>query len=371
VAVVSEDLWRSRFGSNPNLVGQSITLDMRPFTVVGILPASIRYPDGAPRQDVWISVMQDPLFGPLTSQPGVRLLGVIGRLKPGVSVSQGQAEMGAMGVRFAQQYPEDSGFGIRIRPYREAVVGNLRFALLVLLTAVGLVLLMACANVANLLLSRAASRGREIAVRIALGATRPRILRQLLTESALLGLLGGLAGVCLAVWIVRILQPFLPPEAARIGSIHVGGPVLAFALVLSFAASLAFGLAPALIATPSNLHANIKEGGERTGQRCGRHLRNILAIAEIALAMMLLVAGGLLIRSFALVTSVSPGFDPQKVIRAEVSLPQFEYRTPRNGGLSPTNWGSAFMPRPVSGIARWRLRCRWTARARPALRSPS
>jgi putative ABC transport system permease protein len=329
VAVVSEDLWRSRFGANPNLVGQSITLDMRPFTVVGILPASYRYPDGAPRQDVWISVMQDPLFGPQTSQPGVRLLGVIGRLKPGVSVSEGQAEMGAMGARFAQEYPEDSGFGIRIQPYREAVVGNLRFALLVLLTAVGFVLLMACANVANLLLSRAAFRGREIAVRIALGATRARILRQLLTESALLGLLSGLAGVCLAVWIVGILQPFLPPEVARIGSIHVGGPVLVFALVLSFAASLAFGLAPALIATPSNLHANIKEGGERTGQRCGWHLRNFLAIAEIALAMMLLVAGGLLIRSFAKVTSVSPGFDPQKVIRAEVSLPQFEYRTPQ------------------------------------------
>lgn len=144
MAVVSEDLWRSRFGSNPNLVGQSIPLDMRPFTVVGILPANFRDPDGGPRQDVWISVMQDPLFGPRTSQPGVRLLGVIGRLKPGVSVSQGQAEMGAIGARFAKEYPEDSGFGIRIQPYRETVVGNLRFVLLVLLTAVGLVLLMAC-----------------------------------------------------------------------------------------------------------------------------------------------------------------------------------------------------------------------------------
>jgi len=329
VAVISEDLWRSRFGSDPNVVGHSINLDMRPFTVIGILPASFRYPDGAPHQDVWISVLQDPLFGPRASQPGVRLLGVIARLKPGVSVSKGQAEMGAMGTRFAQEYPEDTGFGIRLRPYREAVVGNLRFALLVLLTAVGLVLLMACANVANLLLSRATSRGREIAVRIALGATRTRILRQLLTESALLGGLGGLAGVCLAVCMIRILQPFLPPEVARIGSIQVGGPVLVFALALSLAASLAFGLAPALIATPSNLQANIKEGGERTGQRGGRHLRNILAIAEIALALMLLVGGGLLIRSFALVTSVNPGFDPERVIRAEVSLPQFEYRTPQ------------------------------------------
>ena len=124
VAVVSEDLWRSHFGSNPNLVGQSMTLDMRPFTVVGILPASFRYPDGAPRQDVWISVMQDPLFGPLTSQPGVRLLGVISRLKPGVSVSKAQAEMSALGARFAQEYPEDSGFGIRIQPIGRPWLGT-------------------------------------------------------------------------------------------------------------------------------------------------------------------------------------------------------------------------------------------------------
>ena len=329
VAVLSENLWRSRFGSDPGLIGRSIALDMRSFTVVGILPASFRYPDGAPRQDVWISVMQDPLFGPLTSQPGVRLLGVIGRLKAGVSLAKAQAEMHTVGARLAKEFPaEDAEIGIRIKRYREVVVGNLKFALLILLSAVGLVLLMACANVANLLLSRATSRGREIAVRTALGASRAHIVRQLLTESALLGLLGRVAGVLLAALVVWGLQPFWPPEVVRIGSISVGGRVLAFALLLSLVAALTFGLAPALIATPSNLQANMKEGGERTSQRGGRRLRSLLAIAEISLAMVLLVGGGLLIRSFARVTSANPGFDPNNVIEAEVSLPQFEYSTP-------------------------------------------
>jgi len=330
VAVLSENLWRSRFGSNPGLIGQSIALDMRSFTVVGILPASFGYPEFAPHQDVWISVLQDPLFGPLTSKPGVRVMGVIGRLKPGVSLAKAQAEMNTLGARLAKEFPaEDSGLTFRIRPYRQVVVGNLKPALLILLSAVGLLLLIACANIANLLLSKATSRGREMAVRMALGASRARIVWQLLTESALLGLLGGVAGVLLAVWAVSGLQPFLPSEVVQIGSIHVGGPVLVFALLLSLAAALAFGLAPALLATPSNLQTNLKEGGERTGQRGGRHVRSFLAIAEISLAMVLLVAGGLLIRSFALVTSVNPGFDPNNVTEGEVSLPQFQYSTPQ------------------------------------------
>jgi predicted permease len=330
VAVLSENLWRSRFGADPGIVGQSIALDMRSFTVGGILPASFRYPEGAPRQDVWISVMQDPLFGPLTSQPGVRVLGVIARLKPGVSLATAQAEMNSLGARLAKEFPaEDAGLTMRIRPYREAVVGKLKPALLILLSAVGLLLLIACANIANLLLSKATSRGREVAVRIALGASRARIVGQLLTESALLGLLGGVAGLLLAAWAVRSLQRFLPPDVVQISSIHIGGPVLAFTLLLSLGAALAFGLAPALLATPSNLQTNLKEGGERTGQRGSQNVRSFLAIAEIALAMVLLVEGGLLIRSFALVTSVKPGFDPNNVMEAEVSLPQFQYSTPR------------------------------------------
>ncbi len=329
VAVVSENLWHSRFSSDPALIGRSITLDMRSFTVVGILPAGFRYPDGAPRQDVWIPVAQDPLFGPRLSQPGSRVLAGIGRLKPGVSLAQAQAEMNTLGTRLAREFPaEDSGLTFRIEPYRQFVVGNVKSPLLILLGAVGLVLLIACANIANLLLSRATSRAREMAVRIALGAGRTRIVRQLLTESALLGLLGGAAGVLLAEWGVWGLRPFLTSEIL-INSVQVGGSVLLFALGLSLAAALAFGLAPAILATPSNLQANIKEGGERTGQRGGQHVRSVLAIAEVSLAMVLLVAGGLLIRSFGLVTSVNPGFDPNNVIEAEVSLPQFQYATPQ------------------------------------------
>lgn len=330
VAVVSENLWRSHFGSDPALIGRTINLDMRPFTVVGILPESFRYPDGGPRQDVWISIAQDPLFGPRLFQPGSRVLAGIGRLKPGVSLEQAQAEMNTLGARLAQEFPgDDSGLTVRIVPYRNFVVGDVKTPLLILFGAVGLLLLIACANIANLLLSRATSRGREIALRIALGAGRLRIVRQLLTESVLLGLLGGGAGVLLAVWSVWAFRPSLPSNLVQINSIHVGGPVLAFALLLSLTAALVFGLAPALLATSSKFQSNIKESGERTTQSSGQRARSILAIAEVALAMVLLVAGGLLIRSFVLVTSVHPGFDPGSVTEAEVSLPQFQYATPQ------------------------------------------
>jgi len=330
VAVISENLWRSRFGSDPALIGRSINLDMRPFTVVGILPESFRYPDGGPHQDVWISVTQDPLFGPRLFQPGSRVLAGIGRLKPGVSLQQAQAEMNTLGARLAQEFPgEDSGLTVRIEPYRKFVVGDVKGPLWILFGAVGLLLLIACANIANLLLSRATSRGREIAVRIALGAGRTRIARQLLTESVLLGLLGGIAGVAVGAWGVWGLRSFLPSNVVQINSIHVGGPVLAFALLLSLAAALTFGLAPALLSTSSRFQTNIKESGERTTQSAGQGVRTFLVIAEVSLAMVLLVAGGLLLRSFVLVTSVNPGFDPGNVMEAEVSLPQFQYATPQ------------------------------------------
>ena len=330
VAVLSESLWRNRFSSDPGIIGRSIILDMRPFTVIGILPADFRYPDGGPHQDVWIPIAQDPLFGPRLLRPGVPALGGVGRLMPGVTLAQAQAEMTALSAQLAKEFPaQDSGLTMRVVPYRQFVVGDVKSALLILLGAVGVVLLIACVNIANLLLSRAASRGREIAVRIALGAGRARIVRQLLTESALLGLLGGIAGVLLAVWGVRALQSFMPPEVTRIQSIQIGGFVLLFALLLSLAAALAFGLAPAMLATQPRLQSNIKEGTAGAGQRGSRRVRNFLAIAEISLAMTLLVAGGLLIRSFALVNSVNPGFDANNVIRAEVSLPQFQYSSPQ------------------------------------------
>ena len=331
VAVLSESLWRSRFGANPAVIGQAINLDMRAFTVVGVMPASFRYPDGAAHQDVWIAIAQDPLFGPLMSRPGTRVLGAIGRLKPGVSLGEAQAEMTALAARQSGEFPnEDAGFTVRLEPYRQVVVGNLRSALLILLGAVGLVLLICCANLANLLLSRATSRAREIGLRLALGASRARLVRQLLTESAVLGLCGAVAGVLIAVLTIRILGPVLPSQVTRIAPIHVDAPVLAFALLLSLAASLGFGLVPALFAAPARLQTNLAEGGgERTGQCGGQRLRSLFAVAEIAVAMVLLVAGGLLIRSFALVTSVHPGFDSDHVIEGAVSLPRYQYTQPQ------------------------------------------
>jgi predicted permease len=330
VAVLSENLWRSRFGSSPALIGQSITLDMRSFTVVGVLPAGFRYPDRAAHEDVWIPIRQDPVFGPLTSKLGAPVMAGVGRLKPGVTIAQAQADVKTLSARLAKEFPaQDSGLTIRIVPFRHFVVGKVKPALLILLCAVGAVLLIACANIANMLLARTTTRGREIAMRIALGAERSRVARQLMTESALLGLLGGVAGLLFAACCVRASFPLLPVDVTRINPIHFGGPVFGFALLLSLLATLAFGLAPALLAGPSNLQKSLREGGARTGQHGGQGVRSFLASAEISLAMVLLVAGGLLIRSFARVTSASPGFDPKNVIEAEVSLPQFEYSTPK------------------------------------------
>jgi putative ABC transport system permease protein len=331
VVLVSEDLWRGRFGADPMIIGTSIDLDKRAFTVIGIIPTAFRTPFFNTKQEVWIPLVQDPLFSTFMPQRGSHFLPAIGRLKPGVSVAQAQAEMDAISGRLAREFPaENNGWTIRLVPLGKEIVGDVRAELLVLLGAVGLVLLIACANIANLLLTRATSRSKEIAIRTALGAGRARIIRQLLSETAVLGLLGAAVGIALAYWGVKALSSLLPSSLPQMNPIRVDYFVLGFALLLSAVASVGFGLVPAVFAANANVQSSLREGGGRSGESGGRRrARGFLAAAEIALAMVLLVAAGLLLRSFSKLMSVSPGFEAQHIVKADISLPQFQYSTPR------------------------------------------
>jgi putative ABC transport system permease protein len=329
VVVLSEGMWRSQFGADPQITGSPITLDMRPYTVVGVMPAEFHTPFLDQADQLWIPLVQDPLFsGWMIRPPQTHWMPVIARLRPGVSFAEAQAEMDTLSARLANEFPAEKGWLIQqVRPLQQAIVGDVKSPLLILSCAVGLVLLIACANIANLLLTRATSRSREISVRIALGAPKRRITRQLLTESAILGIFGSVAGIFLAYWGVSALISVLPPGLPRIHGIRVDGSVLGFALVLSMASSFVFGLAPVLFAVRSDPQTNLREGaraGEATGSR---RARSFLAAIEVALAMVLLVGAGLLMRSFVRLTSVSPGFEPSGVVKAMVSLPQFQYST--------------------------------------------
>ena len=331
VVILSESLWRS-LGAGTNIIGSTVDLDKRSFTVVGVMPGAFRFPlfpAVTEPPEIWIPAAQDPQFGPWRRQRDLHFLQVTARLKAGISMTQARAEMDAFAVRLAKEFPaENQGWFIGIQPLQSMIVGNVKPALLILLGAVGLVLLIACANIANLLLTRATSRAREIALRATLGAGRGRIVRQLLCESTLLGLLGGVAGIGLAFWGVRVLASLIPKEVPIVNAIRVDGSVLFFALALSTLAGLGFGLTPAFLVAASDPQLNLREGGSRSGDSVsGRRARNVLAVCEIALAMMLLVAAGLFLRSFAKLTAVDLGFEVQHMVMAEVDFPRSRYTT--------------------------------------------
>jgi len=328
VAVLSYSFWRNHFGANQDAVGKNITLDGEPYTVVGVMPPGFQYP---PSTDLWTpySVLPEAAV-----DRGYRYLRIMARLRPGVSIEQAQAEMNAIAARLCREYPKtnEDEDATNLVSLRQMLSGDIRPALLVLLCAVGFVLLIACANVANLLLARAANRQKEVAVRSALGADRWTLVRQFLTESLLLGLAAGALGVLLASWCTGVLVHMFPPmifnlSIPHVDKIPIDGWVLGFALLLSLLTSIVFGLAPALQVCSANSEA-LKESGRGLliGAQ-GRRFRNALVIAEIALSLILLSAAGLTFRTFVNLLRGDLGFAPDHVLTLRVLPPTSKYKT--------------------------------------------
>ena len=323
VAVLGHAFWQTQFGSDPDIVGKPITLDNQSFTVIGVMPAEFQH-QGPPA--MWVSTEQyaEPGSGWFRREDRVAGL-VIARLKREITIEQARADMKSIEQQLISEYPmQNGGNTIRVVTLQESIVGDSRQQLLLLFAAVGVVLLIACANVANLLLARAATRKREFAVRAAMGASRPRLLRQLLIESLLLAVLGGAFSLLLARWCVDLLVRFAPEDLPRMAGITIGWQVLGFALGLSVLTGIIFGIAPAWQSTKTDLHETLKEGGRTATDARGGRLRNAFAVAEVALAMMLLVGAGLLIKSLARLQHSDPGFNSQNVVTMRL-LPRQAY----------------------------------------------
>ncbi|HXG64194.1 MAG TPA: ABC transporter permease [Blastocatellia bacterium] len=324
VVILSHGLWQRRFAADPNIVGQTVLMNDRNYTVVGVMPADFIYPNR--RTEIWVPLTPDQDD---RNNRGGHSLGVIARLKPGITLDQARAEMDGIAANLEQQYQVNTGHGVNIFPLYEEVVGDIRPMLWVAFGAVGFVLLIACANVANLLLARAATRQKEIALRTALGAGRGRIVRQLLTESLLLALAGGALGVLLALWGVDALLTISPNSIPRVWEIGLDGRVLGFTLLVTLATGLFFGLIPALQASRPNLNEALKEGGRTLSASFRRNrLRSIFVISEVAICLVLLIGAGLMARSFIRLLDVDPGFNPENVLTANVSLSPIKYREP-------------------------------------------
>lgn len=325
VVLLSHSLWQRRFGSDPGAVGRALTLDGVSYTVVGVMPPLVQLPGFDNRNDqLWVPIAFPPEEA---AQRGNHFLEVIARLKPGITLKQARAEMDTIAARLEKQYPSyNLRRGAVVVPLHEQVVGEIRPALLILLGAVGFVLLIACANVANLLLARAAARQKEIALRLALGASRSRLTRQFLTESLLLALLGAGLGLLLALAGIRVLRTFIPDTVAQVGTISINGTVLVFTLLVALVTGITFGLVPAIQGSHFNLNDTLKESGrDAAGGSKGNRIRGLLVIGEVAVSFVLLIGAGLLINSFVHLRNLDPGFRSDHLLTMKVNLSDVKY----------------------------------------------
>ena len=330
VVILSHGLWQRRFAGDERVIGQTVMLDGRSQTIVGVMPEGFEFPDA--ETDIWkpMAFEADDLS---EDARGSHYLNLIARLKPGVTREQAQADVSLVAAGMQQEHPDHyeaaSGWGATVVGLRDEIVGDTRLILIVLLCTVGFVLLIACANVANLLLARAASRRREMAIRSALGASRWRIVRQLLTESLALSMCGGGLGILLALWGKDLLAPLSPAGLPRASEIHLDARVIAFTFAISLLTGILFGIIPALGASNINLNEALKEsGGKATESKSRRHLRGLLVAGEVAMALVLLVGAGLMIKSLYRLQHVELGFDPANVLTMRLSLPQSKYPEP-------------------------------------------
>ena len=322
VAVISDRLWRTRLNADPDVLSRGLTLQGQTYTITGVMPPGFSFLDKT--VDLWVAVG----FSAQARTPRGRWLATVAKLKPGVAPEDAQRDMVRVAEDMTRRFPDfNTGWTARVVPLREQMTGDIRPALLVLLGAVAFVLLIACANVANLLLARATARGRELAVRAALGAGRGRIVRQLLAESLVLAIAGGAGGLLLAWWLVQSLRVYVADAVSvqRLDAVAIDGSVLLFTLAVALVSGVAFGLLPAFTASGTALTDSLKEGGRTGTAGRGGRTRATLVIAEIALALVLLVGAGLLVRSFARLTNVDAGFEPAQTLSMRVSLPGSRY----------------------------------------------
>lgn len=337
VAILSDQMWRGQFHGDPNVLGKGFALGGKAYTIVGVMPAGFEFPIRSTPRDLWIPASIDaeidnPGDTPIVGQRGAHFLRTIARLKPGVSVDLALQDMQGITQALAKKYPDTNTHfqDARVRPVLDELIGNTRPALMVLLGAVGLVLLIACVNIANLLLARGAGRSREIAIRTALGASRFRVVGQLITEALLLALVGAAIGLAGASWAISALVRLYPQNLPRLSQVSIDWRVLLFSLVVAFVSAIVFGLFPALQATKINLEESLREGGRGGASSRQKRFRTALVVAETSLGVVLLVGAGLLIRSFDRLSKVDPGFNTHNVLTLNFDLPSGRYNNEKS-----------------------------------------